>query len=322
MIAVIRMPFQPLHPNNSADLATLVSIWNAACGPDLTISSRFAAFNLHPAMGALQAGQIAVQNSMPAGFVLCSAFHGDPAASPSDMGWIDALAVLPSVQRQGTGGALLAWAENWLREHGCTATRLGASLRPFVAGYPVELGNESYFRRRGFKARAGSEYVWDVARDLGDYAPRQPIDQGTIRPAQPGEENALLEFFQREFPNRWRFEFEEFLRLSDRISDWIVLVTERRIDGFARLTFEDSVQPLDRFYPYRLPRPWAQLGPIGVSQDIRGSGLGGALLEASLVHLRDRGVRGCVIDWTALLDFYAKFGFKAFRQYAMLSKVL
>jgi predicted N-acetyltransferase YhbS len=32
------------------------------------------------------------------------------------------------------------------------------------------------------------------------------------------------------------------------------------------------------------------------------------------------GVRGCVVDWTGLLDFYGKFGFKPFRQYQILEK--
>ncbi len=49
-------------------------------------------------------------------------------------------------------------------------------------------------------------------------------------------------------------------------------------------------------------------------------GFGGALLDAALRHLSDRRVRGCVIDWTGLVDFYAKFGFKPYRQYVVLIK--
>jgi predicted N-acetyltransferase YhbS len=71
---------------------------------------------------------------------------------------------------------------------------------------------------------------------------------------------------------------------------------------------------------HRLPKPWGQLGPIGVSKDVRGKGYGGALLDAGLGYLRDQGVRGCVIDWTDLVDFYGKFGFKPYREYAILGK--
>ncbi|MEZ4581603.1 MAG: hypothetical protein R3A10_08190 [Caldilineaceae bacterium] len=63
------------------------------------------------------------------------------------------------------------------------------------------------------------------------------------------------------FPGRWRYEFEEFLRTNGRISDFMVLWTADGVDGFCRLTFEDSSRPLDRFFPYTLPRPWGQLVP-------------------------------------------------------------
>jgi GNAT superfamily N-acetyltransferase len=320
------MQLQPLDSANPIHLSTIVSIWNAACGHDLSITPRFAAYNLQPAMGAIHAGCLAVDHSANVGFVLCSALPGDPATSPPELGWMDAVAVLPEARGHGAGSQLVAWAEDWLRKKKCTRVRLGGSLRPFVAGYPVELGNEGFFRRRGFGARAGGEYVWDVARDLGDYASEigrpniSPVP--VIRPAQMGDEKALLEFLQREFPGRWRFKFERFLRSGGRLSDWMVLLSERGVDGFARLTFEDSLQPLERFHPQRLPRPWGQLGPIGVSKDRRGQGYGAALLDACLQHLRGRGVRGCVIDWTELLEFYAKFGFTPYRQYAVFVKTL
>jgi GNAT superfamily N-acetyltransferase len=302
------MELQPLDPTNPAHLSAIVSLWNAACGRDLSITPRFASYNLQPAKGEMQAGCMAIDHGATVGFALCSTLPTDPTASPPDLGW------------------MVAWAEDWLRKAGCNRVRLGGSLRPFVAGYPVELGNEEFFRRRGFEARAGGEHVWDVARDLGEYTVetfrRNDSNPPVIRPAQKRDEKALLEFFYREFPGRWRFKFERFLHNGGRLSDWIVLWTERGVDGFARLTFEDSLQPMERFYPQRLPRPWGQLGPIGVSKDRRGQGYGGVLLDAGLRLLHERGVRGCVIDWTSLLDFYAKFGFRTYRQYTILVKTL
>jgi predicted N-acetyltransferase YhbS len=163
-----------------------------------------------------------------------------------------------------------------------------------------------------------------VARDLSDYAPPasvRPID-GIVRPAQSADEDALLAFIQREFPGRWRYDFQEYLRGGGRIADHMVLLTARGVVGFCRLNFDDSWQPLARYYPHQLPKPWGQLGTIGVSQDSRGKGYGAAVLDAGLRRLRDSGVRGCVIDWTELLDFYGKFGFKPYRRYAILLKEL
>ena len=47
-----------------------------------------------------------------------------------------------------------------------------------------------------------------------------------------------------------------------------------------------------------------------------------ATAAAAVAALRARGVRGCVIDWTGLLDFYGKWGFKPYRRYLFIRKTL
>lgn len=301
------------------DSVRVAEIWNAACGSALAIPPHFVEYNTSPATGVIQSGQIAMLNNQPVGFVLASTLPNHPAVSPSNLGWIDAIAVLPTAQENGTGHELLGWAENWLRAQGCNRFRLGGSLKPFAPGLPVELNTQDFFHARGY---VGGKQDWDVASDLREYAHSLYSVDATIRPAQSGDETAMLEFFNREFPNRWQFEFEEFLREQGQISNYHLLITARGVDGFARLTFEDSERPIERFYLHRLPKPWGQLGPIGVSKDTRGKGYGGALLDAALRYLKGSGVRGCVIDWTNLVDFYGKFGFKPYRRYAMLAKNL
>jgi predicted N-acetyltransferase YhbS len=330
-----------LRPFAPSDTQHAAAIWTAACGPDLAISPHLVEYNTRPATGAVQAGRIAMQDGQPTGFVLASALPASSHVLPSQLGWIDAVAVSPAFQRQGIGSALLTWAEAWLAEQGCTHARLGGSLRPFTPGLPVELDTGLFFDRRGYQGQAGGSVDWDVAHDLGEYeipnakyqTPALPtgglwlragasVSNADIRAAQPGQEEAVLEFFNRSFPGRWQFEFLEFVREAGRMSDYMLLWTGRGVDGFARLTFEDSERPIERFHMRHLPRPWGQLGPIGVSDDCRGQGYGGALLDAGLRRLRECSVRGCVIDWTSLVDFYGKFGFKPYRQYAMLLKSL
>jgi len=314
-----------LRPFEPSDCQPAAEIWTAACGPDLAISPRFVEYNTRPATGAVQSGRVALRGDQRVGFVLASALPDSPEVMPPELGWIDAMAVLPAFQHQGISSELLAWAEEWLVRQGCAYTHLGGSLRPFTPGLPVELGSDAFFDQRGYQARAWGPMDWDVACDLSDYQipnTKYQISNVTIQPGQPGDETAVHDFFRRTFPGRWRFEFKEFLKEHGRLSDYVLLWTERSVDGFARLTFEDSERPIERFYMRRLPRPWGQLGPIGVSDDCRGKGYGGALLDAGLRLLRDCGVRGCVIDWTRLVDLYGKFGFKPYRQYRMLLKSL
>ena len=319
------MAFQ-FEPFDVAATATVAAIWTAACGRDLAISPGFVEYNTRPTSGAAQAGQLATHDGQPVGFVLASALPDDPTTSPPEVGWIDAIAVMPAFQRQGIGSALLSWAEGWLTGQGCAHSRLGASLRPFAPGLPVQLGTEAIFRARGYCERSQSSHVWDVARDLSGYDARSGLpplasDIG-ILPARPGQEDALMAFLRREFPGRWHFECQELVREGERLSDIMLLWTGRGVDGFCRMTLEDSRRPIERFYMHRLPRPWGQLGPIGVSRDCRGRGYGAALLDAALRYLKSSGVRGCVVDWTSLLEFYAGFGFEPYRKYVILLKRL
>lgn len=313
------MQLVPFASDDKQHLSALVKIWNAACGPGLAINLRLAEYNTQLATGAIQSGQVAVIADEAVGFVLASALVSDPQTSPPQVGWIDAIAVDPKSQRRGVGRDLLTWAEGWLREQGCSRARFGGSLRPFVPGLPVELAKNGYFEKKGY---TNDRSVWDLTCDLSNYPISGGDDFPNLTPAQSDDAESLLEFLRREFPGRWRFEFEEFLRARGQMPDYFLLRTHRGIDGFARLTFDGSERPIERYYMQRLPRPWGQLGPIGVSKDLRGQGLGRALMDASLIHLRERGVRGCLIDWTDLVNFYTRFGFAPYREYGVLRKEL
>ena len=305
-----------LRPISSAHAPQLADLWNAACGPDLAITERFTAYNEREATGAARAGQLAFVDGEPAGFVQVSAAPSGESVS----GWVDAIAVAPSRQRLGLGSQLLAWGESWLAAQGCLRVRLGGGLRPYVPGLPDIPGNRAFFESRGYHY---ARPEWDVSRSLSDFAPTHPVPPDAVaRQATSADLAALDAFLLHEFPGRWHFEFQEFLRESGRPADYFLLWVDGAIAGFGRLTFEDSERPIDRFYPNPLSRPWGQLGPLGVARSLRGRGYGGVLVSAALKQLRRQGVDGCIIDWTNLLDFYAVFGFRPHRQYGVLIKEL
>jgi len=317
------MQYELLDAADRSHVQAVAAIWTQACGPELAISPRFVRYHLAPAAGVARAGRLAVNDGEPVGFVLASVLHDHPQVMPPQAGWIDALAVRPASGGQGVGSALLSWAEDWLAGQGCAYTVLGGSIKWFAPGLPASLGTDDFFARRGYGALPGHERSWDVARSLHDYVTPAGVRLSAdvrVAPAEPGQEAALREFLQREFPGRWYYEYEEFLREGGRIADYVLLCTACGVDGCAHLTYEDSLVPLDHYFPYRLPRPWGQLGAIGVSADCRGSGYGAALLDGGLLALRDRGVDGCVIDWTTIVDFYGKFGFKLYREYLTWGK--
>ena len=325
------VPFDAKDPRH---LSWAVELWGDAIGSELPLSQRFLQFNLKEDAGVVRGGRIALVGGRPTGFVLCSAQPGAPRSMRADVGWLDAIAVAPPMQRQGIGTSLLRWAEGWLGDHTATGGRqsdgesgagrilVGGSLRPFTPGVLVDSPAVSFLLDNGYVYGA-DPVEWDVARNLSDYVP-PPLKEcsAAARPAQPGQEEQLLGFLAREFPGRWHWLAERFLEEGGRISDYMLLWTEEGVHGACRLTFEDSRWPIDRFYPFGLPRPWAQLGSIGISAHLRGRGLGLTLLDAGLRRLHSAGVNGCVIDWTTLLDFYAICGFEPYKEWAQLWKEL
>lgn len=301
---------QPLDPHNPDHLNAIVSVWNAACGDEFAIGPRAARFNVQPNTGILQAGRVVFDGGQPIGFVIAK------ADTRSRLGWVEALAVIPSHQRRGLGGQMMAWAQTWLTAQACVKIRMGGGIRPFAPGVPLALNTQPFFARLGY-AKIKSD--WDVARDISNYTPRGVYPN--IRPARAGDLPALREFFARSFANRWQYEFEELARDGGDISEYVILRTERGVDGFAQTTFEqNSYRPMDRFFMRGLPRPHGQLGPLGVSADLRGKGYGMAIIDAAIAHLQARGAKGCVIDWTDLLGLYAKFGFAPLHEYGILVK--
>lgn len=314
--------YRDFNRHQSEDVLAVATIWNAACGSDLSISERFVRYNTTPSNGVIQIGRLAYLDGEPVGFVLASLLQNEPKVMSATTGWIDAIAVVPDAQQQQIGQTLLAWAEEWLISQGCERAVVGSSIRPFAPGVPVTLESLPFFHAHGY---TNNTLVWDMAANLSEYTPPANLREipGAVRPAQRSDADDLMTFLEREFPGRWRYEFSEFLRQPQaRISDYMLLWTERGIDGFCILHFEDSHQPIERFYPYSLPRPWGQLGSVGVSADLRGQGFGMALVDAGLRRLHDNGINGCVIDWLVIVDFYAKFGFTQLRSYQQISKTL
>lgn len=312
----------PLLPTEPTQCDAIVALWNTMAPTSLQISRRFVDFNLQPLPGGRLTGWLAMHHDEVIGVIVASLLMEHAHVVPATQGWIDLLAVAPSAQRQGVGRHLLLVAEEWLRQQGCTTVQLGATLRPFAPGLPTTLNTLPFFQQHGYQAQ---QQVWDVAANLATYASPESVReiQGTVQPAQPGDAAALGEFLQREFSGRWHFAYTTFLQdEAHRLSDYMVLWTAQGLEGFCQLTFADSRRPIERYYPYDLPRPWGQLGPIGVSANRRGQGFGAALLDAGLRRLHNNGINGCVIDWTTLLDFYGKFGFEPYRTYDQLKKAL
>lgn len=223
---------------------------------------------------------------------------------------VDLLGVLPSHRRRGVATHLLDLAVEAARERGATVLNAGGGLR-FVAPGPARHATDAlaFLEARGF---APHELVWDFAADLRALRETPKADP-QVRPATVDHFWALRELLQTEFSTRWARELDDYLSLGGDLGDYLVLVEQREILGFCRIS--TSALVAGRELGPAWPRPWGELGPIGVAAQHRTSGLGSRLVRTGLAHLADRGVRGCRIGWTTLTGFYERQGFVRTREY-------
>jgi GNAT superfamily N-acetyltransferase len=315
------MTFISFDRDQSTHLSFAAQTWTESCGEDLAITPHFIEYNTRLSPGFDRTGMIATCEGNYAGFVLVSYPINK---SEQQTGFIDAFAVSPKFTSQGIGSKLLHWAEHWLSQQNCNEIIVCQGPRPFAAGLPLSAQSLGYFRKHGYRANNHHSYTWDLARDLFDYNPPYPLKsfEAELRPVQLEEEVELLQLMEKDFYGGWLFDFQQFRRDGGKLSEYLLLWTPQGAVGFCQVTFEDSVRPIERFYPHGLPHPWGQMGTFGIAEAQRGKGYGAVLIDSAARYLKNQGIRGCIIDWTGYLELYGKFGFIPYRQYAIISKPL
>jgi GNAT superfamily N-acetyltransferase len=152
----------------------------------------------------------------------------------------------------------------------------------------------------------------------GSTRPRpSPAAGWRCAPGQPGQEEALLTFLNTSFPGRWHWHLADSVARGASIEDvTLLLAPDDTVSGFAATWHFASplLGPSTNWHLALGPR-FGGLGPLGIAASARGHGRGLALVAAATTFLYQRGVIECAIDWTTLLDFYARLGFTPWRSY-------
>jgi GNAT superfamily N-acetyltransferase len=228
-------------------------------------------------------------------------------------GSLRVLIVHPQARGRGIGSGLLEWATSTLRGRGATAVSLGGEADHYLPGVPAEMAESiAWFERRGFTLAPGISN--DLARDLADLPPFEPPRGVRVGVAVPEAAKAFLE---ATFPGRWAYEVRRVLERSPE--QVLALEVDGRTEGFATVGLRGD--PV--LIPSCLwPSEDCGLGPMGVSQGLRGRGLGKLLLVGAMHHNARRGGTRMGIDWTGVQAFYETAGFQVVRRYRHLSRRL
>lgn len=230
-------------------------------------------------------------------------------------GQLQAVVVHPDRRRCGIGRQIAAALGDRIRAHGVATVEAGGGLFYFWAGIPEDLpGALAFATAIGFEL---GEPSWDLRGSVANLRIDAATDatllafDASVTPATADDRAALLAFLFREFGGEWWHETRWFLDAGGDPGE-LLLVRDStdRILGLARI-HGPATRPIGppHFWAARRPPESGGLGPIGVAAELRGRGLGRALLVVALDRLRQSGLTDVVIDFTSLLGYYGPHGF-------------
>ena len=300
----------------------LVAIWNGAFGPEFRLAERLWMQNtvgdpsFEPSdllLGRDEAGGLA-------GFLLTKRFRdarvlpGAGLEKYNEIGYIAAVAVKPEYQKQGLGRQLLAAAETKFRAEGAKKIQVGGNFRHFFPGLPV--GYEAarhLFETAGYAFnQAQPEYDLDGPLSPEVFEPAlAQVGDLTFRQGHPDDWKKLLTFLEQTFPGRWLYETGLYMEQGGFLEDITLLLDqEQAVKGFLMNYWAKGQVIGPSLYWLAGQAEWGGIGPLGVSQDMRGTGAGLGLVASGMQYLYGKGARQARIDWTTLTGFYGRLGFK------------
>lgn len=205
------------------------------------------------------------------------------------------LVVDPAARGRGHGGRLLGELERRLVAAGAEELRVGWIAPNYLwPGLdPRDTAALCMLERRGY-ARAGEAVNMEV--DLGARAWWSPEDDArlagrgwALRRGSPADADAVGAWVGARFGAPWAWEAR--LACAASPPSLFLAVRDGVIGGFAC----HGVSGLAGTF-----------GPTGTAEELRGAGLGTALLLRSLADLRDRGVARAEIGWVGPVAFYSR----------------
>jgi GNAT superfamily N-acetyltransferase len=118
------------------------------------------------------------------------------------------------------------------------------------------------------------------------------------------QKKEAIEFVKQNFSPRWVMELSE-----TENEDIGILLDNNKIIGFIRTGTKESKKLPNSLNDYLLFENLAGIGPLGVSKEYQGKGLGIYLVNKTIHELIKNGASDVMVDWTGLDKFYLKCGF-------------
>ncbi|KAL1968346.1 hypothetical protein VTN77DRAFT_1875 [Rasamsonia byssochlamydoides] len=240
---------------------------------------------------------------------------------------IAVLAVDPARQGQGIGTSLLKEARGYFRQHqGLVRASLGSYFPRFWPGLPTDLPSHlaEFFVHRGFRLSPPDETSADLYQDIRNFQALQVyLDRAakggyTFRAVQPEDFEGCLIGQKRNFCTYTGW-VEAYIALNPREHPSSIMAafdaTGKQVAWTLMLSHESPFLHAQWALPPLCGPKTGLIGCVGVDAAHRKAGIGLALLCHAIEDLKRRGVEGVFVDWTTKVEWYAKVGFKVWREY-------
>ncbi len=323
----VKVQIRPYNPN--FDTAALLPLWQAALGDTWPMRADLLRRQLTEHRFYRPGDHfVAVAGERIVGFVGTQIDRSERAARERS-GGISVVLVHPEQQRQGIGTRLHEAGLNHLRNEGVGNLRLGGGgAYRFWPGIPTDLpGAYKFFAACGWPLDP-EQRSCDLVRDLSDFhmppamSARLAQEQVTIRPAQQSEVADVMAFEAEHFPG-WAGAFAYTAELGDFQNMLVAFDEDKGIVGTLMLhTPTSRWLGANVVWKTLLGDALGGISAVGVAASERGRGIGIGMVAVGSEVLRERGVGNCHIDWTRIVDFYGKLGYKVWREYWMSTRAL
>ncbi len=306
-------------------LDELVDLWNRELSEDFPMrKTLFEQNSFQDRNVCFEASRIAVDSdNHVVGFIVAKRWQETHEVDMNaETGWIQVLLVDHAYRRHGIGSRLFEHAETVLKAAGIKEMIFGADPWHYFPGVPSQYNHSAdWVEQKGFKHIVTAHDF--LCEYTGSEAMTIPDMEGVVfRLLDESEKDEFLDFMHRCFPGRWEYEAMMYFEKGGTGREFVILKKNGRMIGFCRINDADSPFIAQNVY-------WAPLfedslgglGPLGIDEKERKQGYGLAIVQAGIAHLRQRGIKKIVIDWTVLVDFYKKLGYDNWKSYDVYKKI-
>ena len=251
------------------------------------------------------------------GFIFLKRFSDDRLVNYSNNLYISLFYVSKKYRRQGIGSNLFDFAEE-IRDG--KELIIGKDINNFFPGVPTDFDNltDVWLEKRGF---AGRRYTHDlITKDPKIYEIRNKDVE--YKYCDDSQKEELIQMMINNNWGRWALEAKEYFekKTENDKNAYIVGMIDGKIISFAKVNdYKMYLSSYNLMWKERFEN-LGGFGPLGVDRNYRKKGIGFDMISVSLNDLVNKGCKTIILDWTGLMELYAKFNFEVWKSYKYMSK--